>query len=77
MPTVEYQDDKYFRLMMLSLLIHDFIHDYGAISALNRIKSLEEISQIFFKEIKLVMVRNDKVRPKLELHKKLQKKNRK
>ena len=27
MPTVEYQDDKYFRLMMLSLLIHDFIHE--------------------------------------------------
>lgn len=48
MPTVEYQDDKYFRLMMLSLLIHDFIHDYGAISALNRIKSLEEISQDIF-----------------------------
>ena len=48
MPTVEYQDDKYFRLMMLSLLIHDFIHDYGAISALKRIKSLEEISQYIF-----------------------------
>ena len=48
MHTVEYQDDKYFRLMMLSLLIHDFIHDYGAISALNRIKSLEEISQDIF-----------------------------
>ena len=48
MPTIEYQDDKYFRLMMLSLLIHDFIHDYGAISSLNRIKSLEEISQDIF-----------------------------
>ena len=43
MPVIQYQDDKYFRLMMLSLLIHDFIHDYGAIGALNRIKSLEEI----------------------------------
>jgi|SaaInlStandDraft_6_1057023.scaffolds.fasta_scaffold12583_2 hypothetical protein len=48
MPVIQYQDDKYFRLMMLSLLIHDFIHDYGAIGALNRIKSLEEISQSIF-----------------------------
>ena len=48
MPIIKYQDDKYFKLMMLSLLIHDFIHDYGAISSLNRIKSLEEISQDIF-----------------------------
>ena len=48
MPDIQYQDDKYFKLMMLSLLIHDFIHDYGAIGALNRIKSLEEISQFIF-----------------------------
>ena len=48
MPTIKYQDDKYFRVMMLSLLIHDFIHDYGALGSLNRIKSLEHISEDIF-----------------------------
>ena len=48
MPIIKYQDDKYFKLMMLSLLIHDFIHDYGALGGLNRIKTLEEISYTVF-----------------------------
>jgi hypothetical protein len=45
MPIIEYTNDKYFRLMMLSLLIHDFIHDYGALGSLNRIKSLQGLSE--------------------------------
>ena len=45
MPIIEYTNDKYFKLMMLSLLIHDFIHDYGALGSLNRIKSLQGLSE--------------------------------